>query len=137
MDNQSTKLKNTFGFRKGSKTKILWRSLPLSYFWPCLGCFIVMYRVTGSYYRQLHVLCAPLALCFPLILHWTVRMDFAVLSQLEQKRLSHMEMPIRFPPPQQTHSSHKEVTLGMNPCDVQVLKLLRKQLWLERSLISN
>lgn len=28
-----------------------------------------------------HALRAPLALCSPLILHWTVRMDFAVLSQ--------------------------------------------------------
>lgn len=26
---------------------------------------------------------APLALCSPLILHWTIRMDFAVLSQLK------------------------------------------------------
>lgn len=30
-----------------------------------------------------HALRAPLALCSPLILHWTVRMDFAVLSQLK------------------------------------------------------
>ena len=35
----------------------------------------------------------------PLILHWTVRMDFAVLSQLKWKRLSHIEMSIRFLPP--------------------------------------
>ncbi|KAG6585954.1 putative ATP synthase protein YMF19, partial [Cucurbita argyrosperma subsp. sororia] len=44
---------------------------------------------------------ARLALCLfsPLILHWTVRMDFAVLSQLKWKRLSHIEMSIRFLPP--------------------------------------
>lgn len=30
-----------------------------------------------------HALRAQLALCSPLILHWTVRMDFAVLSQLK------------------------------------------------------
>lgn len=30
-----------------------------------------------------HSLRAPLALCSPLILHWTLRMDFAVLSQLK------------------------------------------------------
>ena len=46
-----------------------------------------------------HALRAPLALCSPLILHWTVRMDFAVLSQLKKKRLYHIEMSIRFPPP--------------------------------------
>ena len=46
-----------------------------------------------------HALRAPLALCSPLILHWTVRMDFAVLSQLKWKRLYHIEMSIRFPPP--------------------------------------
>nr|GEX72843.1 protein DETOXIFICATION 45, chloroplastic [Tanacetum cinerariifolium] len=33
-----------------------------------------------------HALRAPLALCSPLILHWTVRMDFAILSQLKLKR---------------------------------------------------
>lgn len=46
-----------------------------------------------------HALRAPLALCSPLILHWTVRMDFAVLSQLKSKGLYHIEMSIRFPPP--------------------------------------
>ena len=49
--------------------------------------------------RSRHALRAPLALCSPLILHWTVRMDFAVLSQLQFQRLSHIEMSIRFPPP--------------------------------------
>jgi hypothetical protein len=33
-----------------------------------------------------HALRAPLALCSPLILHWTVQMDFAVLSQLKKKK---------------------------------------------------
>ncbi|KAL3516369.1 hypothetical protein ACH5RR_023271 [Cinchona calisaya] len=44
-----------------------------------------------------HALRPPLALCSPLIRHWTVRMDFAVLSQLKKKGLYHIEMPIRFP----------------------------------------
>lgn len=46
-----------------------------------------------------HALRAPLALCSPQLLHWTLRMDFAVLSQLNSKRLYHIEMSIRFPPP--------------------------------------
>lgn len=33
-----------------------------------------------------------------LFLHWTVRMDFAVLSQRKWKGLYHIEMSIRFPP---------------------------------------
>lgn len=33
-----------------------------------------------------------------LFLHWTVRMDFAVLSQQKKKGLYHIEMSIRFPP---------------------------------------
>lgn len=33
-----------------------------------------------------------------LFLHWTVRMDFAVLSQQKRKGLYHIEMSIRFPP---------------------------------------
>lgn len=41
-----------------------------------------------------HALRAPLALCSPLILHWTVRMDFAVLSQLKKKEraVSHRDV---------------------------------------------
>lgn len=41
-----------------------------------------------------HALRAPLALCSPLILHWTVRMDFAVLSQLKkiEKAVSHRDV---------------------------------------------
>uniref|UniRef100_A0A3Q7IUU8 Uncharacterized protein n=1 Tax=Solanum lycopersicum TaxID=4081 RepID=A0A3Q7IUU8_SOLLC len=41
-----------------------------------------------------HALCAPLALYFPLILHWKVRMDFAVLSQLKSKGLYHVDIPV-------------------------------------------
>ncbi|KAK1405968.1 hypothetical protein QVD17_42354 [Tagetes erecta] len=40
-----------------------------------------------------HALRAPLALCSPLILHWTVRMDFAVLSQNRiEKAVSHRDV---------------------------------------------
>ena len=53
-----------------------------------------------------HALRAPLALCSPLILHWTVRMDFAVLSQRKWKGLYHIEMSIRFPPQMRWGISH-------------------------------
>ena len=55
----------------------------------------------GSFMRLIKiqdVLCARLMLCSSLILHWTVRMDFTVLSQLKLKRLSHIKMLIRFSP---------------------------------------
>ncbi|CAA7406582.1 unnamed protein product [Spirodela intermedia] len=38
-----------------------------------------------------------------LFIHWTVRMDFAVLSQQKSKGLYHIEMSIRFPPCSGTH----------------------------------
>lgn len=39
-------------------------------------------------------------------LHWTVRMDFAVLSQRKWKGLYHIEMSIRFPPQMRWGISH-------------------------------
>ena len=41
-----------------------------------------------------------------LFLHWRVRMDFAVLSQLKSKGLYHIEMSIRFPPQMRWGISH-------------------------------
>ncbi|MCI33882.1 hypothetical protein A2U01_0055100, partial [Trifolium medium] len=44
----------------------------------CLSSTLLFFSVPLS-----HALRAPLALCSPLVLHWTVQMDFAVLSQLK------------------------------------------------------
>ena len=67
------------------------QSPPSNSFSYLIGSFLRLIKIRDVLYAQL-------MLCSPLILHWTVRMDFTVLFQLKLKRLSHIERLIRYSP---------------------------------------